>query len=222
MPQFVVEYGNVGAQPEPDGRLDAPAFHRNCQPIWSVLGEFLDGKSGDVLELGSGTGQHAIEFARQSPAICWWPSDLNDRHVRSIAAWRAYTRLANVRPPLRIDLAQADWWRHAPGVPAELLAIFCANVLHIAAWRVAEGLFAGAARYLGGCGRLFIYGPFMRDGAHTAPSNAEFDASLRNENPEWGVRDTGDLSRLAAENGLSLVQVADMPANNAILVFARR
>jgi SAM-dependent methyltransferase len=220
MSQYVVEFGNVGAPPEPDGRLDAPAFHRNCEPIWSVLAGFLHGQSGDVLELGSGTGQHVIAFARQSPGIRWWPSDLNEQHLRSIAAWRAHSELANVEPPVRIDLTQTDWGLHA-GVPAQLRAIVCANVLHIAPWRVAEGLFAGAARHLADGGRLFIYGPFVRDGAHTAPSNAAFDASLRSANPEWGVRDTRDLRRLAAAEGLSLVEVVEMPANNAILVFGR-
>ena len=222
MPRFVVEYGKVGAPPEPDGRLDAPAFHRNHRPIESALADVLRGQMGDVLELGSGTGQHVIEFARHSPAICWWPSDVNDQHLRSIAAWRAQTQLANVRAPVRIDRAAADLGLAALGVPTELLAIFCANVLHIAPWRVAEGLFAGAARHLRRDGRLLIYGPFMREGRHTAPSNAEFDAGLRSSNAEWGVRDTTDLGRLAESVGLGLARVADMPANNAILIFERR
>ncbi len=222
MPRYVVEFGQDGTAPEPDGRLDAPAFHRNCRPIWSVLGDFLRDQTGDVLELGSGTGQHVIEFARHSPGITWWPSDVNDRHLRSIAAWSAHAGLANVRPPVRIDLVKADWGLQALGVPTDLLAIICANVLHIAPWRVAESLFAGAAHHLAGNGRLLIYGPVTRDGAHTAPSNAEFDASLRGANPEWGVRDIGDLHRQAATEGLSLLEVIDMPANNVILVFALR
>jgi len=221
MPEYVVEFGNAGPPPDPDGRLDAAAFHRNHKPIWSVLGEFLQGRSSDVLEVGSGTGQHVVEFARQAPDITWWPSDLNDGHLRSIAAWRAHARLANVKAPVRLDLTEDGWRLRELGVPTELLAIFCANVLHIAPWRVAEGLLSGAARYLAADGRLFIYGPFMREGRHTAASNAAFDASLKNANPEWGVRDVGDLSALAASVNLKLARIADMPANNAIVIFER-
>jgi hypothetical protein len=110
---------------------------------------------------------------------------------------------------------------HDGGGPGELLAVFCANVIHIAPWRVAEGLFAGAARYLRADGRLFLYGPYKRDGKHTAPSNAAFDASLRDRDPEWGVRDIADLEKLAAGAGLVLIEIAEMPANNLVLVFAR-
>lgn len=108
------------------------------------------------------------------------------------------------------------------GGPKELLAVFCANVIHIAPWRVAEGLFAGAARYLRADGRLFLYGPFKRDGRHTALSNAIFDTSLRERDPEWGVRDIADLEKLAASGGLTLLETVEMPANNLILVFGRR
>lgn len=221
MPEQVFEFGNVGRPPEPDGRLDAPAFHRNHEAIWSVLGGFLGGKTGDVLEAGSGTGQHVVAFARRSPEITWWPSDHSERHVESIEAWRAHAGLANVRPPLRIDLAERAWGlREADAVlPAAFLAIFCANVIHIAPWSVAEGLFAGAAPRLRADGRLFLYGPFMRGGMHTAPSNDAFDRSLRSSNPEWGVRDMDDVRALAERVGLRLAEVADMPANNFILTF---
>src|SRR5258707_8955393 len=180
MAEYVVEFGKDGRPVEPDGRLDAPAFHRNHQPIWSVLGKFLDGKSGDVLEAGSGTGQHVVDFARRSPEITWWPSDFNDAHLKSIAAWRAHAQLPNVRAPLRIDLSDPVWCSemHDGSGPGLLLAVFCANVVHIAPWRVAEGLFAGAAHYLRADGRLLLYGPFKRNGKHTAVSNAVFDASL--------------------------------------------
>jgi hypothetical protein len=110
---------------------------------------------------------------------------------------------------------------HDGSGPGELLAVFCANVIHIAPWRIAEGLFAGAGRYLRADGRLFLYGPFKRDGKHTAPSNAAFDISLRDRDPEWGVRDIADLEKLAAGAGLVLIDIAEMPANNLILVFAR-
>jgi len=223
MAEYVVEFGKDGRPADPDGRLDAPAFHRNHQAIWAVLQPFLAGKSGDVVEAGSGTGQHVADFARRSPEITWWPSDLNEQHLKSIAAWRAHAGLANIRPPLRIDLSDPAWCSqmHDGSGPGELLAVFCANVIHIAPWRVAEGLFAGAARYLRADGRLFLYGPFKRDGKHTAPSNAAFDASLRDRDPEWGVRDIADLEKLAAGAGLVLIEIAEMPANNLVLVFAR-
>jgi SAM-dependent methyltransferase len=224
MAEYVVEFGKDGRPVEPDGRLDAPAFHRNHQAIWAVLQRFLAGKSGDVVEAGSGTGQHVVDFARHTPGIVWWPSDLNEQHLKSISAWRAHAGLANVRPPLRIDLSDPAWCpeMHDGRGPAKLLAVFCANVIHIAPWRVAEGLFAGAARYLRADGRLFLYGPFKRGGKHTAISNAVFDSSLREANPEWGVRDIDDLEKLAASVGLELAEIAEMPANNLTLVFARR
>lgn len=224
MAEYVVEFGKDGRPVEPDGRLDAPAFHRNHEAIWAVLRRFLAGKSGDVVEAGSGTGQHVVDFARHTPEITWWPSDLNEQHLKSINAWRAHAGLANVRPPLRIDLSDPAWCpaMHDGSGPARLLAVFCANVIHIAPWRVAEGLFAGAARYLRADGRLFLYGPFKRGGKHTAVSNAVFDSSLRDRNPEWGVRDIDDLNKLAASVGLELIEIAEMPANNLILVFARR
>ena len=203
MAEYVVEFGKDGRPVEPDGRLDAAAFHRNHEPIWAVLQKFLAGKSGDVVEAGSGTGQHVVHFAKHTPGIIWWPSDLNERHLKSIEAWRAHAGLPNIRPPLRIDLTDPAWcpaMQDGSG-PAELLAVFCANVIHIAPWRVAEGLFAGAGRYLRADGRLFLYGPFKRDGKHTAMSNAVFDTSLREQDAEWGVRDIADLEKLAAGGG---------------------
>jgi hypothetical protein len=221
--EYVVEFGKDGRPVSPDGRLDAPAFHRNHRAIWAVMQPFLAGKSGDVIEAGSGTGQHVVDFAGRSPKITWWPSDLNEQHLKSISAWRAHAGLPNIRPPLRIDLSDSAWCpeMHDGSGPGELLAVFCANVIHIAPWRVAEGLFAGAGRYLRVDGRLFLYGPFRRDGKHTAVSNAVFDTSLRDRNPEWGVRDIADLERLAANAGLALIDIAEMPANNLTLVFER-
>ncbi len=223
MVEYVVEFGKDGRPVESDGRLDAPAFHRNHEAIRATLQLFLAGKSGDVVEAGSGTGQHIVDFARHFPEIVWWPSDLNDQHLKSIAAWRAHAGLANIRPPLRIDLSDPAWCSemHDGSGPANLLAVFCANVIHIAPWRVAEGLFAGAGRYLREAGRLFLYGPFKRGGKHTAMSNAVFDTSLREGNPEWGVRDVEALEELAAGAGLVLIEAIEMPANNLTLVFER-
>jgi SAM-dependent methyltransferase len=221
--EYVVEFGKDGRPVEPDGRLDAAAFHRNHEAIAAVLQPFLAGKSGDVVEAGSGTGQHVVDFARRFPDITWWPSDLNAQHLKSIEAWRRHAGLPNIRPPLRIDLSDSEWCpeMHDGSGPGKLLAMFCANVIHIAPWRVAEGLVAGAGRYLRGDGRLLLYGPFKRGGKHTAISNAVFDSSLREKDPEWGVRDVEAVERLAAAAGLGLVEVSEMPANNLILAFAR-
>ena len=224
MAEFVVEFGKDGRPIEADGRLDAAAFHRNHAPIWEVLQKFLAGKSGDVLEAGSGTGQHVVHFASHAPDITWGPSDFNEAHLNSIAAWRAHAGLPNIRPEMRIDLSDPAWCSQMQdgSGPSDLLAVFCANVIHIAPWRVAEGLFAGAARYLRSDGRLFLYGPFKRDGKHTALSNAVFDTNLRDRDAEWGVRDIADVSSLATGVGLTLIEAVPMPANNMILVFERR
>ena len=223
MAEYVVEFGKDGGRSEPDGRLDAPAFHRNHEAIWQVLAASLQQHSGDVMEVGSGTGQHVMYFAEHSPGITWWPSDFNEAHLKSIEAWRAYTQRANVRSPLRIDLTDPSWcpeMKNGKG-PRELLAVFCANVVHIAPWPVAQGLIAGTARYLRPDGKLFMYGAFKRGGKHTAPSNEAFDTSLRNGNPEWGVRDVEELEKVAAGVGLRLTEVVEMPANNLMLIFAR-
>ena len=220
---MAAESANAGKPPDGNGRLDAAAFHRNHQPIWSVLEPYLQVRTGDVLELGSGTGQHIVEFARWAPHIIWWPSDYSEENFKSIAAWRLFADLPNLRTPARIDLAAPDWkWqRPDPKAPDLFTAIFCANVIHIAPWRVAEGLFRGAARHLAPDGRMFLYGPFMKDGQHNAPSNAAFDADLRARNAEWGVRDIADLRLLADESDLGLTNEVQMPANNRILIFER-
>ena len=219
MVEHAVEFGKVGGPVEADGRLDAASFHRNHAAIWAVLEKFLKGQAGDVLEAGSGTGQHVVYFAGHASDITWWPSDLNEAHLKSILAWRAHAGLQNVRAPLAIDLSASAW---PPALPEKLLAIFCANVIHIAGWQVAEGLFEGAGRHLQEGGRLFLYGPFKRYGHHTAMVNAVFDTSLRNADPEWGVRDIADLEKLAARNGLALQETVEMPAHNMILVFSPR
>lgn len=217
MPEFVVEFGE--GEPAPaDGRLRHPTFDRNHAPIWSVVGPHLEGRAGDVLEVGSGTGQHVVAYAARSPAVTWWPSDLHPKHLASVAAWRAHARLANVQAPLPVDLLSADWDAGLP-MRDRLTAIVCINVLHISPWSVTEHLLAGAGRRLRPDGRLFVYGPFRRGGAHTASSNAAFDASLRAQNPEWGVRDTGDIAAVAERCGLHIVEMAPMPANNFTLVI---
>jgi SAM-dependent methyltransferase len=222
MAEFVVDFGKSGAPAAPDGRLNGPAFHRNHDAIWSAMAGFLSAQAGDVLELGSGTGQHVTAFAGRSPHLTWWPSDIFPSHLASIEAWRRHAGLANLRAPQRIDLSDPAWtWMADKQAGASLTAMLCVNVLHISPWAVLQNLIAGAGRYLRDGGRLFVYGPFMRDGEHTAPSNAAFDQSLRAENPAWGVRDVADLSALAHKAGLAAAEIALMPANNLVLAFAR-
>jgi SAM-dependent methyltransferase len=218
MPRYVANYA-AAQTPDPLGRLDAPSFHRNHDPIWSLLGPFLANRSGDVLEVGSGTGQHVVEFARRAPAIRWQPSDAAAEHLRSIDAWRTTSGLANVRVPRAIDLSVRDWPSLVEVAPRSLLAILCINVLHISPWSVSEHLLASAPVLLRPDGRLFVYGPFKRGGEHTSSSNAEFDASLRSGNPDWGVRDMDDLGALGEPAGLHLTEAVPMPANNFVLVF---
>lgn len=218
MAEFILEYGKDGKAAEPDGRLEGPAFRRNHEPIWQAISPYLNATSGDVLEVGSGTGQHVTEFARRAPHLTWWPSDIFDTHLRSIAAWRELAGLDNLRAPQRIDLTDPNWtWQGG----SELAAMLCINVLHISPWTVAQNLIAGAGRFLCDGGRLFVYGPFKRDGAHTAPSNADFDAALRADNPDWGVRDVCDLNAAAQAAALSRAEITPMPANNLVLAFTR-
>jgi SAM-dependent methyltransferase len=223
MAGHIVEFGKDGGGRQADGRLDAPAFHRNHEAIRGVLERYLTGKSGDAVEVGSGTGQHVVEFAQRLPEITWWPSDLNDNHLISIEAWRQHSKLSNLRPARRLDVSDPMWGEamKEQGGPSQLLAVFCANVIHIAPWTVAEGLIAGAGGALRHGGMLFLYGPFRRDGRHTADSNAAFDASLRQRDAEWGVRDVEAVEKLADRAALSLVEIAEMPANNLTLIFRK-
>ena len=207
-----------GDETPADRRLRGPAFERNHAPIWSVIAPFVQDRTGDVLEVGSGPGEHVVAYAARSRAITWWPSDVHPTYLASIAAWRAHSAQPNVQAPIRVDLRDADWDAKLPMRDA-LTAILCINVLHISPWRVTENLLAGAARLLRPDGRLFVYGPFRRDGAHTAPSNAAFDASLRAQDPAWGVRDIRDIAAQAGRCGLRIADMAPMPANNFTLVM---
>jgi SAM-dependent methyltransferase len=187
----------------------APAAARNREPIREVLAQHLP-ELGVVLEIASGTGEHAVHMARAFPALVWQPTDIDDVALASIAAWREDTALPNLRAPIRLDVHDAVW----PAADA----IVCINMIHIAPWDAAVALFAGAARTLPPGGLLFTYGPYRFDGK-TAPSNDEFDRSLRARNAAWGVRDVTDLQRVAA--GLSLAHVVAMPANNHSLVWRK-
>lgn len=194
-------------------RLTAAAAERNKDAILEVLRRVLPAK-GLVLEIASGTGQHVAHFAAALPALEWQPSDPDPDHLESIRAW--IEGLANVRAPLELDVTKRPW----PIAMAD--AVFCANMIHVAPWAAAEALIAGAGEILGPGGLLILYGPFKRDGRHTALSNEAFDASLRSSDPEWGVRDLEAVAELAAAAGFGLEEVVEMPANNLGVVQRRR
>ena len=190
----------------------APAAERNKAAILDVLKRELP-KDGRVLEVASGTGQHVVHFAAALPALIWQPSDPDPSMLDSISAHVAASGLENVAAPVMLDARMETW----PVKSAD--AIVCINLLHIAPWSAAEGLMRGAARLLDAGEPLVLYGPFAQGGSHTAPSNAEFDASLRQRNPEWGVRDLDDVTALADRHGFTLEQVIAMPANNQTVVY---
>lgn len=190
----------------------APATQRNREPIREVLARVLPA-TGTVLEIASGSGEHAIAFASAFPALRWQPSDPDPVARSSIAAWRVETGLPNLAEPLALDVC-APW----PIDAAD--AIVCINMVHISPWESALALFAGAAKLLAPGAPLYLYGPYKFGGAFTAPSNEDFDRSLRSRDPRWGVRDVADLAKAA--DGFALVETVAMPANNHSLVFRRR
>lgn len=192
--------------------LTAPAAERNKEPILLVLKRVLP-PSGLVLEIGSGTGQHVAHFARALPALEWQPSDPDPRSRASVRAWTE--GLANVRAPLDLHVCRPWPVRQAD-------AVVCINMIHVAPWAAAEALVAGAGEVVPAGGVLFLYGPYRRFGRHTAPSNEAFDASLRAEAPEWGVRDLGAVVALGAAAGFGLEEVVEMPANNLSVVLRKR
>lgn len=196
-------------------KLDYSATQRNKHAILEVLRRLVDPGSR-VLEIASGSGQHAVHFAANLPGVSWQPSSYEANERASIEAYRRdHAELKNLAAPIAIDVRDDDW---ATGT---FDAIFCANMLHIAPWTAAEGLFRGAGRLLGSDGLLITYGPYRFDGAWTAESNAMFDARLRERDPSWGVRDTRDLEVLGAAADLVLVDTIVMPANNHVLVFRK-
>ena len=206
-----------------DARLDAPTFHRNIEPILAALAPRLPRAPGHILEVGSGTGQHITTFAEHFPDHNWHPADMSDESLASIAAWTKARGTTNVSPPIRLDAASEQWPLGGPGQPpATLDGMFSANVIHISPWQVTCGLLAAAGRHLRTGTSLFLYGPFKRDGNHTAPSNEAFDESLRNRDPEWGVRDLTEIKDNADPLGLELNETIEMPANNLIVQIKRR
>jgi SAM-dependent methyltransferase len=198
----------------PDPRLYLPHVARNREPILGVLRRVLPGR-GLVLEVASGSGEHAAYFAEGLPALHWQPSDHDARALASIAAHRAATSASNLLAPLDLNVGSPHW-------PLERAdAVVCINMIHIAPWTAAEMLMSGAQRVLPAGGVLYLYGPFRIKGRHTADSNRSFDAWLRAQDPAWGVRDLDEVEKLAARHGLVLTATEPMPANNLSVVFRR-
>jgi cyclopropane fatty-acyl-phospholipid synthase-like methyltransferase len=193
-------------------KLDHPSSERNKEPILEVLRRILP-KTGTVLEIAGGSGQHAVFFAKNLPGITWLPTDIDEERLASIRAWREDSTCDNLLEPRRLDVLDDDWGIGTVDV------IFSSNMIHITPWECCLGLLAGARRHLTAGGLLVFYGPFSIGGEHTAPSNAAFDDSLRGRDPSWGVRDLDAIGDAAS--GLVLEERDEMPANNQILVFRR-
>jgi hypothetical protein len=203
----------------PDLRQYAPAAERNREPIGSVLDRVLP-LSGNVLEISSGTGEHAVFFAERSPTRQWIPSDRDPIALDSIRAWREHFQVENPVAPLAIDVHEPTWAVERENLP--IAAIVNINMIHIAPWSACLALLAGAGRILPAGGILYLYGPFKREGKHTAPSNEAFDLSLRSRDREWGVRDLEEVVAAADDRGFTLEEIVPMPANNLSVVFRKR
>jgi Protein of unknown function (DUF938) len=192
----------------------APATIRNRDAIADVLERVLP-SSGTVLEVASGTGEHIVHFAQRFPQLVWQPSDYSDLSLPSIAAWVAEAGVSNIRPAVQLDASAGIW----PLPSAD--AILCINMIHISPWAATEGLMAGAGRLLPAGAPLYLYGPFLRDGVETAPSNLDFDRSLKERDVRWGLRNLSAVTDCAQANGLTLADVLEMPANNLSVVFRK-
>lgn len=220
----------------PDARQYAPATQRNRHAILEVLKQYLP-KPGVILEIASGTGEHACFFAEQLAHSQWLPSDTYELALHSIEAWGRQANVPNLYTPLLLDVTQSPWPVETdrpltPLVPeadpeamktlepSQINGIVNINMIHISPWAACEGLFAGASRVLTTGGVLYLYGPFMRDGRHTAPSNEAFDRSLRSRNPQWGVRELEAVTEVAQQNGFRRQAVIEMPANNLSVIFS--
>jgi Protein of unknown function (DUF938) len=207
-----------------DRRRYAPATERNREPILAVLQQVLP-PTGTILEISSGTGEHAIFMAPQLAPRYWLPSDPNPDARSSIGAWQRFAPCDNMYPPIDLDASSSEWSIESGSVPIRdltqqpITAIVNINMIHIAPKSAYLGLFAGANRILPIGGILYLYGPFKQGGVHTAPSNAAFDESLRSQNSQWGIRDLEEITTVAQSHNLELQKVYPMPANNLSVVF---
>jgi SAM-dependent methyltransferase len=216
----IARYHAGNADTAADGRLFSHVFDRNAPPIIAALTPWLASRSGPVLEVGSGTGQHAGACQLAFPGLTWQPSDPDPQHRASVAAWAAHLRLPD-RAALALDASQ-DWAGDAQvQALGPLTAVVSMNVIHIAPYAVARGIVAGAGQTLAPGGLLIFYGPFKVAGRHVGPGNAAFDTTLRTDNPDWGLRDTADIQALAETAGLGFAALQAMPANNRLLIFRK-
>jgi SAM-dependent methyltransferase len=195
----------------------SPSASRNTGDILSALNPRLPA-SGLVLEIASGTGQHCAAFAREFSGLTFQPSDPDPAARASIDAWCSEDTTGNIHPALDLNVTAQDWWAAVDGPVTAIIAI---NLLHISPWTATTGLFAGAGQLLAPDGMVITYGAYKRGGRHTAPSNADFDASLKHRDPDWGVRDIDDIADVARSNDLQLAEIVDMPSNNMLLVWRR-
>ncbi|MFL6730784.1 MAG: DUF938 domain-containing protein [Sphingomicrobium sp.] len=200
--------------PSAGARRSAPAALRNRESIGDVLGEWLP-KSGLVLEIASGTGEHSIYFAERFQKLTWQPSDVHPHALMSIRGWREVLRLPNLLEPVVVDASSRDW----PIAHAD--AVLSINMVHISPWASALGLIDGASRLLDPGKPLILYGPWLKDDIPTVASNQAFDADLRRRDPDWGLRRVEDFAAAAEEKGFRLVTVRAMPANNLMLLLLR-
>ena len=197
-----------------DPRQFAPATQRNRDVILDVLRRTLP-TTGLVLEIAGGSGEHAVHFAANLPDLAFQPTDPNPEALASIAAWIEATGARNVRPPIQLDVCQPFW------PIANAAAIVCINMIHISPWEATQGLMSGAAAILPAGAPLYLYGPYLRGGVETAPSNLAFDRSLRERNPAWGIKRLEDVAAAARSAGFTGPDVTEMPANNLSVVFRR-
>ena len=198
----------------------SPAADRNKQAVLDVLRKVLPAH-GTALEIASGTGQHVAWFAAALPEWTWQPTDADEGALPAIAAWTSQAGLANVRPPLLLDVMAPQWPAQGPVFAQPFDAVYCANMLHIAPWPTCAALMQGCARHLAQRGVLVTYGPYLEENVRTAPSNILFDQSLRARNPAWGIRRLEDVALEAQHAGLRLRERHAMPANNLLLVFEK-
>lgn len=204
-----------------DVRQFAPATQRNREPILKVLQRILP-STGTILEIASGTGEHAVFFAPRLSGRKWLPTDINYLSLASISAWLEQEPSDKIYPPILLNVCENIWAIEQENqYLAEITAIVNINMIHIAPWSACLGLIAGAGRILPQNGILYLYGPFKQNGQHTAPSNAAFDEMLKSQNPAWGVRDLEEVMAVAKMQNLQWRETISMPANNLSVIFQK-
>jgi hypothetical protein len=198
-----------------DARRFFAAVPRNRDFIFEILSRLLPSPA-QVVEIASGSGEHAVHMASKLPHITWQPTEADADLLASINAWQAHENLSNMKPGLRLNVLDPHW----PIPSAD--AVVNINMIHISPWRATEALFKGVSSLLPVNGLLYMYGPYKREGRHTAPSNEQFDNTLKSMNPNWGVRNLEDVRKVASQHALELIEVIDMPANNLSVIYRRQ